>query len=91
MSKIWPYIASFLAGALLVALWALKNVKPIINTDSYVESVEQSVKKLKQSGTNNTQDVRGSLDLLKDIKGSIDLTEEPKRKKLLGIFKRKNK
>jgi len=81
MSKIWPYIASFLAGALLVALWALKNVKPIINTDSYVESIEQSVKKLKQSGTNNNQ----------DIKGSIDLTDEPKRKKLLGIFKRKNK
>lgn len=81
MSKIWPYIASFLAGGLLVALWALKNIKPIINTDSYIESVEQSVKKLKQSGENNTQ----------DIKGSIDLTEEPKRKKLLGIFKRKNK
>lgn len=81
MTKIWPYIASFLAGALLVAIWALKNIKPIINTDSYIESVEQSVKKLKQSGTNNTQ----------DIKGSIDLTEEPKRKKLLGIFKRKNK
>lgn len=81
MNKIWPYIASFLAGALLVALWALKNVKPIINTDSYVESIEQSVKKLKQSGTNNNQ----------DIKGSIDLTDEPKRKKLLGIFKRKNK
>lgn len=81
MNKIWPYIASFLAGALIVALWALKNIKPVINTDSYIESVEQSVKKLKQSGTNNTQ----------DIKGSIDLTEEPKRKKLLGIFKRKNK
>lgn len=83
MNKIWPYIASFLAGGLLVALWALKNIKPVINTDSYIESVEQSVKKLKQSGENNTQ----------DIKGSIDLTEEPKpkHKKLLGIFKRKNK
>jgi hypothetical protein len=85
MNKIWPYITAFLTGALLVALWvasqALKSVKPIINTDSYIESVDQSVKKLKQSGTNNTQ----------DIKGSIDLTGEPKRKKLLGIFKRKIK
>jgi hypothetical protein len=81
MSKIWPYIASFLAGALIVALWALKNVKPIINTDSYIESVEQSVKKLKQSGTNNTQDVRGEIDLSR--------AENTKRKKFLGIFNRR--
>lgn len=81
MSKIWPYIAAFLLGGLLVALYALNRLKPNIITDSYIESVEQSVKKLKQSGTNNNQ----------DIKGSIDLTDEPKKKKLLGIFKRKNK
>lgn len=85
MNKIWQYISAFLSGSLVIALiiisYLLKNIKPIINTDSYIESVEQSVKKLKQSGTNNSQ----------DIKGSIDLTEEPKRKKLLGVFKRKNK
>lgn len=83
MSKIWPYIASFLAGALIVALWALKNIKPVINTDSYIESVEQSVKKLKQSGTNNNQDIRSSIDLSEDPK--------PKRKKFLGIFNRRTK
>lgn len=83
MSKIWSYIASFLAGALLVALWALKNIKPVINADSYIESVEQSVKKLKQSGTNNTQDVHGGIDLPEHPK--------PKRKKFMGIFNRRIK
>lgn len=82
MAKIWPYIASFLLGGLLVSLYTLNKLKPNIITDSYIESVEQSVKKLKQSGENNSQ----------DIKGSLDLTNEPKKKKkLLGIFKRKNK
>ena len=81
MNKIWPYIVAFLSGALLVALYALNKIKPNIIADSYIESVEQSVKKLKQSGENNTQDIRGSL----------DLTGEPKRKRLLGIFKRKNR
>jgi len=81
MSKIWPYIAAFLLGGLIVSLYALNRLKPSIIADNYIESVEQSIKKLKQSGENNNQ----------DIKGSIDLASEPKRKKFLGIFKRKNK
>lgn len=84
MSKIWPYIASFLLGGLIVSLYALNKLKPTIIADNYIESLEQSVKKLKQSGTNNNQDIKSSIELLNQ--------DEPKeRKKFLGIFKRKNK
>jgi len=62
-------------------LYALNAIKPTIVSDTYIESLEQSVKKLKQSGENNNQ----------DIKSSLDLTSEPKQKRFLGIFKRKNK
>lgn len=51
---IWKYITVFLTGCLVVLLgvvsYLLKNVKPIIQTDSYVEAVNQSIRKLKQSG-----------------------------------------
>lgn len=52
--KVWPYIVAFLTGCLVVLLgivsYLLKNVKPIINADSYIEAVNQSIRKLKQSG-----------------------------------------
>jgi len=80
MSKIWPYIVAFLSGALLVALYALNVIKPAIIADSYIEKLEQNVKKLKQSGENNTQ----------DITRSISIESEPKKKrKFLGIFNRR--
>lgn len=86
LQRIKDYIIAFLIGALVVALgvtsYLLKNAKPVINTDSYVESLEQSIKKLKQSGQNNTQ----------DVKGEIDMSSTPvKKKRFLGIFKRKIK
>jgi len=61
MIKIWPYIVAFLSGALLVALYALNAIKPAIIADSYIEKLEQNVKKLKQSGENNTQDITRSI------------------------------
>jgi len=82
MVRIKEWIIAFLSGALLVSIsiliYLLKTSKPIINTDSYIESLEQSVKKLKQSGENNNQNIKGSIDL-----------SEPKQRKFLGIFKRK--
>jgi len=81
MTKIWPIISAFLSGALLVALYALNRLKPSIVADSYIANLEQNVKKLKQSGENNEL----------DIKHTIETNTEPKRKKFLGIIKRKNK
>lgn len=82
MSKFWPYIAAFLLGGLLVALYALNVVKPNIIADSYIANLEQNIKKLKQSGENNTQDVTHSV--------NVEPEQAPQRKKILGIFKRKS-
>lgn len=82
MTKIWPYIVAFLSGALLVALYALNVIKPAIIAESYIANLEQNVKKLKQSGENNTQDITRSI--------SIESEPEPKKKrKFLGIFNRR--
>lgn len=78
MNKIWPYIASFLLGGLLVSLYALKALKPFIIADSYIETIEQNIKKLKQSGENNTQDVTHSVNV-----------EPEQKKKRKGLFKRR--
>jgi cell division protein FtsL len=84
--NIWKYITAFLSGALVLAIYALKIAKPVINTDNYIESLDQNIKKLKQSGENNTQDV--ILDALQAEK-----TEQKKkeRKPFLGIRLRKKK
>lgn len=41
------FLLGLLSGALAIAIWMLKTAKPVINTDTYVESVEQQIKKLK--------------------------------------------
>lgn len=82
MNKIYQIIIAFLSGALLIAIYAIKQAKPTIVTDSYVEQLEQNIKKLKQSGENNTQNVTHTVDLS---------SESNKKKKFLGIFKRRNK
>lgn len=79
MNKIWPYIAVFLLGALLVALYAMNKLNPNIITDNYIETVEQNIKKLKQSGANN--------DL--DVIPTINIMPKEKRKFLSKVFKRK--
>ena len=83
MNKIWSYIAVFLLGGLIVALYALNAIKPNIIADSYIANLEQNVKKLKQSGDNNELDIKHTIDVSSD---------QPKqRKKFLGIIKCKNK
>jgi len=89
MNKIWSYIAVFLLGGLIVALYALNAVKPSIIAESYIEKLEQNVKKLKQSGENNTQDITHTVQVATH---AVQVEPEPKKKrKFLRIFKRKEK
>jgi len=89
MNKILGYISTFLAGVAIVALglalYAIKQAKPIINAENYIQSLEQAIKKLKQSGKGNTQDV------VFDVKQAEEVDKKEK-KPFLGIrLKKKNK
>jgi len=87
IEKLKSYLIAFLTGAVLVlaliTLFLLKNVKPIINADSYIESLSNSIKKLKVNGESNTVDTV--------LSTSVTTTEpeQPKRKKFLFIFNRR--
>ena len=71
----------------IIAVFLLKNVKPVINADSYIEKLENSIKKLKVNGDSNDVDTVLSTAIESTIK-----TEQPKkRKKFLGIFNRRVK
>ena len=92
IEKIKSYAIAFLSGSVLVlsilALFLLKNVKPVINADSYIESLSNSIKKLKVDG--NSNDVDTSLTI--KITTSEESTEPiKKKKKFLGIFNRRVK
>ena len=87
VEKLKSYAIAFLLGAIVVlaplAVWLIKNVKPTINTDSYIEKLENSIKKLKVNGDSNDVDT-----VLSTAIESIE-TEQPKKKKFLGIFNRR--
>ena len=87
IEKIKSYAIAFLSGSVLVlsilALFLLKNVKPVINADSYIESLSNSIKKLKVDGNSNDVDTVLSTSIISE-------TEQPeKKKKFLGIFNRR--
>lgn len=88
IEKIKSYAIAFLSGSVLVlsilALFLLKNVKPVINADSYIESLSNSIKKLKVDGNSNDVDTS----LTNGIE-SIETEQPKKRKKFLGIFNRR--
>lgn len=88
IEKIKSYAIAFLSGSVLVlsilALFLLKNVKPVINADSYIESLSNSIKKLKVDGNSNDVDTS----LTNEIE-SIETEQPKKRKKFLGIFNRR--
>ena len=88
IEKIKSYAIAFLSGSVLVlsilALFLLKNVKPVINADSYIESLSNSIKKLKVDG--NSNDVDTSLTTGIEF---IETEQPKKRKKFLGIFNRR--
>ncbi|MEN6623683.1 MAG: hypothetical protein ABFD50_19315 [Smithella sp.] len=98
MANIWKYISAFLAGALAVSIGILmlflKYVKPVINTDTYVNTLEQSIGKLKQKGKGNSSDITPTIILPVNGKSEVIVKEEEKkeRKPFLGIrlFKKKN-
>ena len=60
IEKIKSYAIAFLLGIVTVlaplVVWLIKNVKPTINTKSYVEKLENSIKKLKVDGNSNDVD-----------------------------------
>ena len=92
IEKIKSYAIAFLSGSVLVlsilALFLLKNVKPVINADSYIESLSNSIKKLKVDGNSNDVDTS----LTTKITTSEESTEPiKKKKKFLGIFNRRVK
>ena len=90
IEKIKSYAIAFLSGSVLVlsilALFLLKNVKPVINADSYIESLSNSIKKLKVDGNSNDVDTS----LTTGVTTSEESTEPiKKKKKFLGIFNRR--
>ena len=90
IEKIKSYAIAFLSGSVLVlsilALFLLKNVKPVINADSYIESLSNSIKKLKVDGNSNDVDTS----LITGVTTSEESTEPiKKKKKFLGIFNRR--
>lgn len=88
IEKIKSYAIAFLSGSVLVlsilALFLLKNVKPVINADSYIESLSNSIKKLKVDG--NSNDVDTSLTTAIE---STETEQPKKKKKFLFIFNRR--
>lgn len=83
MKQLWTHLSAFLSGALMVTLgvmiYLLKSVKPVINTSTYVEKMETQLKKLKVEGDGN------------DTSLTTGLNQKKKRRKFLGIIKRKTK
>ena len=88
IEKVKSYAIAFLSGVVLIlavlAVFLLKNVKPIINADSYIESLSNSIKKLKVNGNDNDVDT-----VLSTAIKSTEPEQPKKRKKFLGIFNRR--
>ena len=61
MKNIWAYISAFLAGTIAGVMLMVQKIKPVINTQSYIEQNEQKVGKLKQRGENNEQTTKGEI------------------------------
>ena len=65
--RIWTYLVAFLSGCTVVLLgmviYLLRNSKPVINADTFIESMEQTIRKLKQSGDGNTATVTPTIEI----------------------------
>ena len=88
IEKIKSYLIAFLSGMVLIlaiiAVFLLKNVKPVINADSYIESLSNSIKKLKVNGDSNDVDTVLSTEI-----ESTETEQPKKKKKFLFIFNRR--
>ena len=89
MNKFLGYLSAFLVGVAIAAIWialyAIKHGKPVINAENYIYTLEQAIKKLKQSGEGNNQDV------ILDIKQSKQKEKKKERNSFLGIRLKKEK
>ena len=88
IEKVKSYAIAFLSGVVLIlavlAVFLLKNVKPVINADSYIESLSNSIKKLKVNGNDNDVDT-----VLSTAIESTKTEQPKKKKKFLFIFNRR--
>ena len=68
-SKIWQYLAVFLAGVITALVYSIRQFhdQTIINADTFIASQEQKIGKLKQRGEGNSQDA-SQLPLIPDRK-----------------------
>lgn len=86
MKKFTGYLIAVLAtiaiGALMLSVYLLKNAKPIIVADNYIESLENAIKKLKVKGDGNAVDV--TQDVVIPVKA-----EEKKKSFFKRIFGKK--
>ena len=57
-SKIWQYLAVFLAGVITALVYSIRQFhdQTIINADTFIASQEQKIGKLKQRGEGNAQE-----------------------------------
>lgn len=83
MMAVYKYGFFFLAGACIVLIAMLKFAKPVINTSTYVDKLEQSVKKLKQRGEGNEQSVTPVVSTGEATNTEADKAENKKPKKLI--------
>ena len=68
-SKIWQYLAVFLAGVITALVYLIRQFhdQTIINADTFIASQEQKIGKLKQRGEGNSQEA-SQLPLIPDRK-----------------------
>jgi len=56
------YLIAFLFGAILVltgiVVYLLKNVKPVIVADTYIEELDQAIRKIKQTGSGTSLQIQ---------------------------------
>lgn len=92
--KIWPYIVAFLSGCTVVLLGAciylLRNSKPVIQADTFIETMEQTIRKLKQSGDGNSATVTPTIEVKenKPPDSLVELIRQRKERKAILKFKK---
>ena len=60
MKNFWRYMGVFFAGAFVAMTMVFFTQKPqtIINTETYITEQNQEIRKIKQKGKGNTQDIK---------------------------------
>jgi uncharacterized protein YoxC len=89
MKDFWKYISTFLAGAIIILLiafrWVLNKVN-VTNADTVIESLEQSIKKLKQDGQGNITNLTNTVNTDQETKTKKQLRKEKRAVKPIHRF-----